>query len=60
MKVGEYEIAVGATVTAEVVWRDGRRTRTSGSLNMVHGNKAYIKTLYGSVEVDINTVEPEK
>ena len=59
MKVGRYEIAKGERVTADVVWKDGRRTTTSGTLITVADDKAYIDTALGAVEVDAETVEPE-
>ena len=58
MKVGEYEIEKGARVSCTVVWKGGRTTASEGTLITVSGDKAYVETSLGPVEVDASTVEP--
>lgn len=47
----------GDQVTAEVRWPGGRVTTTAGTFLFHLGDKAYIETSVGTVEVLLETVE---
>lgn len=51
------EFKAGDRVTAEVVWKDGRTTRSEGVFKFALKDKAYIELSMGVVEVDLETVE---
>jgi hypothetical protein len=55
--VNEQEFKVGDRVTAEVVWKDRRRTVAEGTLITVVDDVAYIETAFGAVAADANTLE---
>lgn len=57
MKADPTKLAKGTEVTCEIVWKDGRRTHGRGKLLFVDGDKAYVETSLGAVEVDLETVE---
>lgn len=52
------EFKKGDRVTADVVWKDGRTTRSEGTFQFALKDKAYIELSIGGVaEVDLDTVE---
>jgi hypothetical protein len=58
IKINGHEFSIGDSVSAEVEWKNGRRTVSTGTLRVVVDDKVYIDTALGTVEVDADTVEP--
>jgi hypothetical protein len=56
--INGHTFKVGDAVTAEVIWKDGRRTQGTGTLVNVVGDDAYINTPIGAVAACADTLEP--
>ena len=47
----------GDRVSCEVRWKSGRTTTSEGRLISIVGDKAYVETSLGTVEVDLDSVD---